>query len=95
MFLANICVPGENLEKLELLKHPVTKILSEFIDLETNCGYMMFAKIGVIDFGNNHRDPIVRLKKNFKLQHNPGKLYFTLMIFFPNLNLFHCYFVFF
>lgn len=54
----NIDTPTDLLFK----NHPVIKCLSEFIDIEHNCGYLTFTNIGVLDFGcRNNKERTVRL----------------------------------
>lgn len=60
---------------LKWKKHPAVVNLSECMDLEHNCGYLMFANIGVPDFGNPNRNTIVKLGRVHK-NINPGKSVF-------------------
>lgn len=54
---------GEVPTDLQFRNHPAIKFLSNFINLENNCGYLTFANIGVLDFGCQNKEITVKLGK--------------------------------
>lgn len=55
-----------SIDNCQFKDHPAVKLLSEVVDIESNCGFLTFVNIGVLDIGCSERDPVVRLNGKTK-----------------------------